>query len=197
MLLNGRLVKEDHFLTLLVISDITEREEIIEKLLISETRYRKLFETAKDGILIIDPLTEKIIDANPYFLETIGYKIKEVIGKHLWEVGTFMNEIVAKKMFQKLKIKGYVRYEDMPLLTKDKREIDVEFVSNLYPINSVSMIQCNIRNITQRKRAEEKAKEYLESLKKMNSFMTGRELRMIELKAEIAHLKQTVLETLP
>ena len=167
-----------------------EQKDFQEKLLISEIRYRKLFETAKDGILLIDPVTEKIIDANPYLLELTGYSLQETVGKKLWELGALEDVDVARAIFQKLQTNGYVRYEDLPLKTKDGREIDVEFVSNLYPINSVSMIQCNIRDITDRKITEKKAEVYLDKLEKLNSFMIGRELKMIELKAEIEKLKK-------
>ncbi len=52
---------------------------------------------------------------------------------------------------------GYVRYEDLPLKTKGGQTINVEFVSNVYGVNSTQVIQCKIRNITQRKYAEQTA----------------------------------------
>ena len=173
---------------------ITELEDARHKLEISETKFRKLFETAKDGILLIDPDTDKIIDANPYLLELIGYTLKEVMGKELWELGVLKDAELSKDAFQELKVKGYIHYENLPLLRRDGREISVEFVSNLYPLDGVGMIQCNIRDITDRKIAQDKAKIYLESLEKMNGFMTGREIKMIELKKEIEELKKKILQ---
>ena len=179
---------------LIIITDVTERSESDRKLALSEVRYRKLFETAKDGILLIDPLTDKIIDANPFLLDMIGYTLEEVIDKKLWEIGAFKDIEATKKIFDELHKEGYVRYEDLPLQNKDGREIDVEFVSNLYAIDfSINMIQCNIRNITDRKIAENKARTYLAGLEKLNGFMTGRELKMVELKAEINKLKKELL----
>ena len=169
--------------------DITERKHTGQQLLLSELRYRKLFETAKDGILLIDPATEKIIDANPYLLELIRYSKEEIMGKELWEIGAMQDAKYAKAMFEELQMKGYVRYEDLPLKSKDGQEREVEFVSNRYPINGTEMIQCNIRDITERKAAEKKAATYLEGLEKLNKMMTGREIKMTELKKEIDELK--------
>lgn len=195
MLVSGRVLEDAAAGSILVvIEDATDRKIMEEKLRVSEVRYRKLFETAKDGIILIDPLTEKIIDVNPYLLEMIGYSLQEIIGKKLWEVGTFKNIDQAKKAFEELQEKKFVRFEDLPMLTRDGREIAVEFVSNLYPINAVSMIQCNVRNITDRKIAEGKAKAYLDGIERVNAMMTGRELKMVELKAEIEKLKDELLE---
>lgn len=177
--------------------DPKAKKEFEEKLLISEIKYRRLFEAAQDGILIIDPVTEDIIDANPYLLQMIGYSLDEVRGKKLWEIGAAKDTEAIKKLFKDLYTEKSVRYEDLPLKTKDGREIAVEFVSNLYPINSVSMIQCNIRDITERKSVEDQARVYLEGLERLNKFMTGRELKMIELKAEIDKLKARLFSKEP
>lgn len=165
-------------------------KDVLYRLAVSEIRYRKLFETAKDGILLIDPATEKIIDANPFLLKLIGYSLDEIVGKKLWEIGAIKDIEVAKLMFQELQLKGYVRYEDLPIKSKDGKEHDVEFVSNKYAINGSEMIQCNIRDITDRKMAERKAKDYFDGLEKLNKMMTGRELKMAELKATIEELKE-------
>lgn len=192
MLLNGRKLGsgEHPEAILLVIDDVTEGREVEHKLAMSEVRYRKLFETAKDGILLIDPTTEKIIDANPFLLDLIHYSEEEIVGKELWEIGAMQDKKYAKAMFAELQVKGYVRYEDIPLKSKDGKEHEVEFVSNRYPIDGTEMIQCNIRDITDRKIIEKKAAAYLEGLEKLNKMMTGREIRMVELKAEVKALTE-------
>jgi PAS domain S-box-containing protein len=136
------------------IRDITERKVIQDALQASETRYRRLFETAQDGILILEEETGKIIDANTFILHMLGYPLEYFIGKHLWEVGFIRDKTIAEKAFSELKTKGYIRYEDLPLETKDGRSMDVEFISNVYPVNHHKVIQCNIRDITERKDAE-------------------------------------------
>jgi PAS domain S-box-containing protein len=133
------------------IRDITDRKVAQDLLRASETCYRRLFESAKDGILIIDEKTGKIVDANPYILNLLGYPLEYFIGKHLWELGFFKDKVLAKNAFTELKTNGYIRYEDLPLETINGHAIHVEFVSNVYPVNRRKIIQCNIRDITERK----------------------------------------------
>jgi PAS domain S-box-containing protein len=148
--------------------DSTERRLIESALMISETRYRRLFETAQDGILILDAETEKITDVNPFLTDMLGYPHEDFIGKKLWEIGTFKDEEASRTAFSELQKKGYVRYEDLPLQTKDGRLIEVEFVSNSYLVDHKKVIQCNVRDITDRKRVEEAMKEYAINLKRSN-----------------------------
>jgi PAS domain S-box-containing protein len=133
------------------IRDITDRKLAQALLQSSETCYRRLFETAQDGILIIDEKTGKIVDANPYILNLLGYPLEYFVDKHLWELGFFKDESLAKHTFTELKTNGYIRYEDLPLETRDGQAIHVEFISNVYPVNHRKIIQCNIRDITERK----------------------------------------------
>ena len=128
---------------------------------VSEHRYRRLFEAAQDGILILNAITAQIVDVNPFLIKMLGYSREEFLGKKLWDVGSFKKVEVAKTAFNKLQDEHYIRYEDMPLETNDGRLISVEFVSNLYQVDGTSVIQCNIRDITTRKDAERKAEEGL------------------------------------
>ena len=120
----------------------------------SETRYRRLFETAKDGILILDFKTGQIVDVNPFLIEMLGYTHNEFVGKKLWEIGPFKDISASQSAFSELQTKRVIRYEDLPLETKDGRRINVEFVSNVYPVDGTQVVQCNIRDITERVRAE-------------------------------------------
>ena len=122
---------------------------------VSEIRYRRLFETAKDGILILDAKTGRITDANPFLQNLLGYSLAELIGKMLWEIGPFRDIAASRDAFTKLQMKEYIRYENLPLETKERQHRHVEFVSNVYRENGTKVIQCNIRDITARHRAEE------------------------------------------
>lgn len=137
-----------------IVHDITRRKHDEHLLKTSETRYRRLFETAQDAILILDADSGTIIDANKFIIDLLGYPLENLIGKKLWEIGFIKDKAVAEKAYTDLKKDGYIRYEDLPLQTMDGRSIDVEFVSNLYAVNHTRIIQCNIRDITVRKRAE-------------------------------------------
>ena len=131
--------------------DVTDRKKTEDLFQISERRYRRLFETAKDGILILDVTTRKITDANPFIEEFIGYSKEELLGKELWEIGFFADKKENKAAMQELLTVGYIRYEDLPLKTKTGTSVAVEFVSNKYQENGHFVIQCNIRDITSRK----------------------------------------------
>lgn len=153
MLLSGRQV--DHLQKILLfIEDITERRVTQAAIRTSEIRYRRLFEAARDGILILDPVTRKITDANPFMSELLGYPHKELLGKELWEIGLLKDEKASRAAFRELRRNHFIRYEDLPLQNKKGRRNEVEFVSNLYDEDGRKVIQCNIRDITERKHTE-------------------------------------------
>jgi PAS domain S-box-containing protein len=130
------------------------QDQAQSRLRISELRYRRLFEAARDGILLLDAVTLKITDVNPFMTELLGYSHAEFLGKELWEIGLFSDKEASQEAFKELQRTGYLRYEDLPLQATNGRLRDVEFVSNVYDEDSHPVIQCNIRDITDRKRAE-------------------------------------------
>ena len=127
----------------------------MEALRASELRYRRLFESAKDGILILDAETGMIVDVNPFLVELLGISRETFLHKKIWELGFFKDIVANEDKFYELRAQEYIRYEDLPLESFDGRSIAVEFVSNVYLVNDHRVIQCNIRDITERKRAEE------------------------------------------
>lgn len=129
---------------------------------VSEARYRRLFETAQDAILILDGESGRIVDANPFVIGLLGYPLEELIGMHLWQIGLFRDIEESKAAFEQLRRDGYIRYEDLPLETKSGKRAEVEFVSNVYEVDGCTVIQCNIRDITARKAAERTAQESTE-----------------------------------
>src|SRR5689334_9136355 len=130
------------------------RDQTQSRLRISEIRYRRLFEAARDGILILDAVTLKITDGNPFMSELLGYSHADFLGKELWEIGLFSDKDASQEALKELQRTGYLRYEDLPLQATSGKLRDVEFVSNVYEEDSQQVIQCNIRDITDRKRAE-------------------------------------------
>jgi len=140
---------------------------------LSEESYRRLFETAQDGILLLDADTGEISDVNPFLINMLGYSKKEFLNKHLWEIGPFVDVAASKDNFRELQAKKYVRYENLPLETKNGKKIDVEFVSNVYLVGKKKVIQCNVRNITERAMAARELKEatdFYESLIKHSPY---------------------------
>jgi PAS domain S-box-containing protein len=160
--------------------DITKRKRAEEALRASEVRYRRLFETAKDGILILDAETGMIVDVNPFLVEMLGFSHEQFMGKAIWEIGFFKDIASNKDKFIELQRRRYVRYENLPLETADGRQIEVEFVSNVYTVDYHKVVQCNLRDITERKREEREIEEKLMETMKMKSdfiSMVSHELR--------------------
>jgi len=160
--------------------DITARKREENAVKISEVRYRRLFESAKDGILILDAQAATITHANPFMAELLGYSPEEFLGKELWQIGLFPDVEASKGAIQQLQQKGYIRYEDLPLETKAGRRINVEFVSNVYGGDGEAVIQCNIRDISDRKRLEE-------SLRRHAADLSEADRRKDEFLATLAH----------
>lgn len=159
-----KLQKENNSLKTLY-NDISRLKKTEMDLIASEIRYRSLFESAKDGILILDAETGKIVDVNPFLIDLLGFSHDQFIEKSIWEIGVFKDIITNQDKFIELKKNEYVRYNDLPLETKDGRIIHVEFVSNVYLADNQNVIQCNIRDITARMVIEKEltiAKEHAE-----------------------------------
>jgi PAS domain S-box-containing protein len=126
----------------------------------SELSYRRLFEAAKDGILILDVDTGRITDVNPFLFHLLGFSRSEIIGKTVGELSPFKDIEANKVMLAQLQRDGYVTYKDLPLETKDGRHIAVEFVCNVYEAGDRNVIQCNIRDITERKHTEDEIRRF-------------------------------------
>lgn len=121
-----------------------------EALRISELRYRRLFETAQDGILILDANSGEIMDVNPFLIDLLDYPFEELCGRKIWEIGQLKDITAIRSAFQTLQQNEYIRYENLPLQRRDGKKIQVEFVSNVYWVEENKVIQCNIRDITAR-----------------------------------------------
>jgi PAS domain S-box-containing protein len=184
---NSRFELNGEFAGCLAIGvDVTERKLAEQALSASEIRYRRLFETAKDGILILDAHTGVVVDVNPYLSELLGFSFDQLQGRKVWELGFLKDIAASRENFLELQKHEYIRYEDLPLETVDGQRIDAEFVSNVYQVNGNLVIQCNIRNITARKKAE----------KALHALHAELELRVTERTAELAEANAALkLET--
>jgi PAS domain S-box-containing protein len=140
-------------------TDITERKRAEEALRASEIQYRRLFEAARDGILILDHETGSIVDVNPFLEALLGYPSRVLLGQKIWEIGFFRDAVASQLNFKELQDKGQVRYEDLPLQTRSGLLAEVEFVSNVYEVNGKKVIQCNIRDITERVKVAKELKK--------------------------------------
>jgi PAS domain S-box-containing protein len=137
----------------LLISSVRQHE-LTEQAQKAEVRYRRLFESAKEGILILDAASGKVIDANPFMSELLGYSHDEFLGKELWEIGQFRDKSASEAAVRELQEKGYIRYEHLPLETNRGQRVEVEVVANVYREDHENVIQCSIRDITERRQLE-------------------------------------------
>lgn len=151
----------------------------------SELRYRRLFESAKDGILILEADSGKIVDVNPFLLELLGLDREELLGQELWELSPFTDIVASKAAFAELQRRGHTRYEDLPLEDHDGILRQVEFVSNAYQAGERRVIQCNIRDITERKLADEE-------LRRTNQHLEGTLASLQTRTRELASMTQQV-----
>ncbi len=173
----------------LLVTDLSQQQQydelVVSKaaLLDSEIRYRRLFETAKDGVLILDSETGRITDANPFMSELLGYSHAHFLDKELWEIGLFSDKSANEAAVRTLQQNGYIRYEHLPLETNRGLRVEVEVVANAYREDRHSVIQCNIRDITERSRLEKLMQEQAVALadlhRRKDEFlaMLGHELR--------------------
>jgi PAS domain S-box-containing protein len=168
----GPVEVQEGMLGTTAVRDIGVRKRAEEALRGSEIRYRRLFEAAQDGILILDFATGRVVDVNPFLTNLLGYSHAELVGKDLWEIGAVKDISASRLSFTDLQTKGIIRYDDLPLETRDGRQIAVEFVSNVYAVGGTRVIQCNVRDITRRKRAEEalrRSEEQLQQASKLEA----------------------------
>jgi PAS domain S-box-containing protein len=172
-----------------------EMGKTTEALRVSEVRYRRLFEAARDGILILDNETGMVMDVNPFLIELLGYSREAFLGKKVWELGFFKDIVANQANFVELQKKEYIRYEDKPLETSDGRRIEVEFVSNVYQCGDKRVTQCNIRDTTERNRAEAALRKSREEFKELfDSAPIG--YHELDAQGRLTRVNQTELEML-
>ncbi|WP_144022046.1 hybrid sensor histidine kinase/response regulator [Caballeronia sordidicola] len=155
-------------LILVTIEDVSERQTAERALRDSELRYRRLFETAKDGILILDAQTLVIVDANRYIADLLGYSHGALVGKELWEIGFFADKEASQATYTHLQQYGYVRYDSLPLKTMAGKPAEVEFISNVYSVAGQPIAQCNIRDISDRVRMQDVLKQQAAALTELH-----------------------------
>jgi PAS domain S-box-containing protein len=188
MLLNGRTLDQQPgtpALILLTIEDVTERQRADERVRISEIRYRRLFEAARDGVLILDSISRKIIDVNPFVIDLLGYTREELLGKELWQLGMLKDEQSSHGAFRELQQRGLICYEDLPLQTKSGEKREVEVVANCYDESGKQVIQFNIRDITRRNGVHRALRDSEERYRLLVEGATGFALIMLNLEGGV------------
>ena len=117
----------------------------------SKSRYGLIFDMAMDGILLLSHPEGRVEEANPAIIKQLGFSREELIGKKLWELGLLADQHKAKEAHNQILKNGFVRYEDLDLIKKNGERFPVEVICNSYHIDHMQVIQCNIRDISDRR----------------------------------------------
>jgi PAS domain S-box-containing protein len=149
-----------------------ERKLTTNKLIASELRYRRLFESTKDGILVLDAETGDVVDVNPYLIKMLSYAHKDFIGKKVWDMPFFKEILSNKHCFIELQRKKYHRFENLPLTAMDGRKFHVEFIINSYSVDGDKVVQFNIRDITERQQVKQQLLESEARYKRITDGLT-------------------------
>jgi PAS domain S-box-containing protein len=159
LLVNARRLMADG-LILIAFEDITERKRA------AEARYRRLFESARDGIMIVDEGSGEILDVNPYAEQLFGYNREELVGEKFWEIDAARDTPGVRAALEQTRDQHAVRFCEMSFKTKNGRAIQTEIIGNVYQEEDRRAIQLNIRDLTERRRFEHELQETqrLESL---------------------------------
>ncbi|GHO91280.1 hypothetical protein KSF_013280 [Reticulibacter mediterranei] len=142
-------------------AEIVERKEAESQLKISEDRYRRLFETSKDGLLIVDADTHLITDVNSSVTELLGYTREQLLGDDLGHSGMFQSQEISQAAWLEALEQPSSRYDALPLQTRDGQIRYVEFVSNRYRANGHEVIQCSLRDVSERKELDKRKDEFI------------------------------------
>ncbi|HEY6146865.1 MAG TPA: ATP-binding protein [Thermoanaerobaculia bacterium] len=127
-------------------------DTVREGLRASEMRYRLLFETAREGIWLLDGDTGKVIDANPFLLELLGFRKDELVGREPWHL--YGDREAARSRFEEVRKRGFSYDPELTMRSKSGSELRIEAVSNLYSVGASRVLQCNMRDLTDRSRLE-------------------------------------------
>lgn len=167
MVLNARrLVQVDAAAPslLLAIEDITNRKLAEDALRVSETRFRRLFETSRDGILILDLESQVITHANPLLTDLLGFPLDHFLGKELWQLGFLPSRQASVAAIRQLQEHGFLRLERLLLTDRNGQMHPVELVANLYAEGARRVVQCNIHDIAERDRIEARLSQQADEL---------------------------------
>jgi len=155
---NGKVIE-----ILCIGNDITERRRLEMLLSESEERYRRLFETANDGILLLEKSEGNITHANPALTAMLGYSKEECIGNKLQDIGFSHDMGDFREIMHTLDRSGIIYYDDVLIKNRAGQTVYVD----IYMVDRARLVQCNIRDITERKHAEEALKNAFDEVKKL------------------------------
>jgi PAS domain S-box-containing protein len=176
---------EEEELILLAIEDITDRKQLEKELKQSEERYRRAFETSRDGLLLVDKTKANILNSNESIQKMLGYSPEEFLKKKLWEVGVTKNDLDFEDTLSKLEKDSVIHFEDIPIKSKKGTSVN----SEVFLVNKAKVMQCNIRSLTTAKKIQKELEEKIRDLERFSKFAVDRELKMEKLEKKVKELE--------
>lgn len=167
----------------------------------SASRYGLVFDMALDGILLLSHPEGVIEAANPAILKQLGFSKEELIGKRLWEIGLLADKEKAEQVHNEILKKGFVRYEDLDLVRRSGERFSAELICNSYHIDHTEIIQCNIRDITERrasdvdiasKAAAEIVSQFRDTVSTLSNIIEARDPYTAGHQKRVAHLVSAI-----
>ena len=130
----------------------------------SEKRYRRLFEAAGDGIVMVDAVAGQVLEVNPALLELLGCDREALVGRALWDIASFKSIAASADAFSALMEQRVIHRHQLTLATAAGAAIEVELVGTIYPVDHHRVLQCNVRDLSERKQAERERERLLAAL---------------------------------
>ncbi len=152
--------------------DITERKRAEASRQESEAQYRALFEGSPDAILLADPETGIILDANTAASRLLARPQEKIIGLHQSKIHPPQKEAYSREIFTQ-HVEGAsdqkgLHPSEMTVLRPDGTEVPVEVLSQLVTIKGKKVLLGVFRDITEHKRAEQKLDESIDRFRRLS-----------------------------
>ncbi|HID92944.1 MAG TPA: PAS domain S-box protein, partial [bacterium (Candidatus Stahlbacteria)] len=154
----------DTFTFIAIVRDITERKKAEKELKKSEEKYRSLFDNANDAILIADPSTGIILDANKASEKLMGLPREKLIGMHQTEIHPLEEAMRYAEIFKEHVKKGKAIQQDVYVQHQKGYRIPVDIRANVIQIGNKKVIQGVFRDIRERKKVEERERRHRNEL---------------------------------
>lgn len=130
--------------------EIRKRKRAEDALRRSELRYRRIFETALDALILVEDREGLVVDVNPRTVELLGYSWGELAGHPVWAIDTLKKIVPSKSVLDGYLSMCQVQLKEIHLNRKDGTPFSAEIVSCFYPSDGGKILQINIRDISGR-----------------------------------------------
>jgi two-component system cell cycle sensor histidine kinase/response regulator CckA len=126
---------------------------------VSEAQHRLVFETAREGIWLMDAKSGVLLDVNPFFQDLVGFARQELVGRKPWDIGLFADGETARSRFEANFAGGFGVEQEVAMRTKTGQPVWVEAVTNTYLLGDRLVTQANLRDVTDRTKLQDQVRQ--------------------------------------